>query len=92
METFPIPAKEQVSPENQVIFDNLNKLIGFVPNLYAVFAHSKNALGNYLTLQNGKTLLRAAEREVIRFSAGLHSFHWPFVREYRMAHLSQERL
>jgi len=36
-----------------------------VPNLYATFAHSEHALGNYLTLQNGKSSLTAKEREVI---------------------------
>lgn len=65
MNTFSIPVKAQVSPANQVIFDNLTKMAGRVPNLYATFAHSENALGNYLTLQNGKSSLRVKEREVI---------------------------
>lgn len=65
MNSFPIPTKAQVSPANQVIFDNLTKMAGRVPNLYAAFAHAENALGNYLTLQNGKSSLRAKEREVI---------------------------
>lgn len=65
MKTFPIPTKDQVSPANQLIFDNLTKMAGNVPNLYAVFAHSENALSNYLALQNGKSSLKAKEREVI---------------------------
>lgn len=65
MKNFPIPQREQVSPANQANFDNLKKAVGFVPNLFAIFAHSENGLGNYLTLQNGKTSLRAKEREVI---------------------------
>jgi uncharacterized peroxidase-related enzyme len=65
MKTFPIPTKEQVSPANQAIFDNLAKMVGHVPNLFAAFANSENALGNYLTLQNGKSSLRAKEREVV---------------------------
>ena len=40
-------------------------MAGHVPNLFAVFAHSENALGNYLTLGSGKTSLRAKEREVV---------------------------
>jgi AhpD family alkylhydroperoxidase len=36
-----------------------------VPNLYATFAHSDNALGTYLALQNAKSSLKAREREVI---------------------------
>lgn len=34
-------------------------------NLCATLAHSERALGNYLTLQNGKSSLNAKEREVI---------------------------
>jgi AhpD family alkylhydroperoxidase len=65
MKTFPIPTREQVSPANQTIFDSLTKMVGHVPNLFATFAHSENALGNYLTLQNGKSSLRGKEREVV---------------------------
>jgi len=65
MKNFPIPTTEQVSPANQALFGNLQKLVGFVPNLFATFAHSENALGNYLALQNAKTSLKAKEREVV---------------------------
>jgi len=65
MKTFPVPTREEVSPANQILFDNLTKMAGHVPNLFAVFAHSENALGNYLTLNGGKTSLRAKEREVV---------------------------
>ena len=63
--TFSVPTKEEVSENNQVIFDSLHKMIGFVPNLYAYFAKSDTALGDYLALQNRKSTLRAKEREVI---------------------------
>jgi AhpD family alkylhydroperoxidase len=65
MKTFQVPTREQVSPANQILFDNLAKMAGHVPNLFAVFAHSENALGNYLTLGSGKTSLRAKEKEVV---------------------------
>ncbi len=65
MKTFQVPTREQVSPNNQAIFDNLQKGLGFVPNLYATFAYSETALGDYLTLQNRKSSLKAKEREVI---------------------------
>nr|WP_198983107.1 carboxymuconolactone decarboxylase family protein [Herbaspirillum sp. ASV7] len=65
MNTFTIPTAATVSPANQAIFDTLRKGLGMVPNLYATFAHSEHALGNYLTLQNGKSSLTAKEREVI---------------------------
>ena len=63
--TFTVPTREEVSSNNQAIFDNLHKMIGFVPNLYAFYAHSETALGDYLALQNRKNTLSPKEREVI---------------------------
>jgi len=65
MKNFPIPTKQQVSTANQTIFGQLNGMVGFVPNLFAIFAHSDTALSDYLALQNRKSSLRAKEREVI---------------------------
>src|SRR6516164_5446863 len=65
MTAFSVPARDEVTPENQALFDNLKKALGFVPNLFATFAHSPTALGAYLTLQNAKSSLRPKEREVI---------------------------
>ncbi len=60
-----VPTRDEVSANNQALFDNLNKAVGFVPNLYATFAHSETALGDYLTFQNRKSTLKAKEKEVI---------------------------
>jgi uncharacterized peroxidase-related enzyme len=65
MTAFSVPTRDDVTPDNQAIFDNLKKALGFVPNLYATFAHSPTALGTYLALQNAKSSLRPKEREVI---------------------------
>jgi len=65
MKPIAVPTRDQVSPANQVIFDNLKKTIGSVPNLYAVYAHSENALGTYLALSNAKTSLKPKEKEVV---------------------------
>jgi AhpD family alkylhydroperoxidase len=65
MTTITVPKREDVAPANQAIFDNLHKALGFVPNLYATFAYSEHALGNYLALQNAKSSLNAKEREVV---------------------------
>lgn len=65
MKTISVPTKDQVTPANQALFDNLTKAIGSVPNLYAVYAHSENALGTYLALSNAKTSLKAKEKEVV---------------------------
>ena len=63
--TYTVPTRAEVSENNQVLFDNLQKGLGFVPNLYAYFAKSETALGDYLALQSRKSTLRAKEREVI---------------------------
>jgi len=65
MSHFSVPTREQVSPDNQAIFDNLKKMLSFVPNLYATFAHSATALGTYLALQNAKSSLTPKHREVV---------------------------
>ena len=65
MTHFAIPARADVSPENQAIFDKLNGMLKFVPNLYATFAHSQNALGTYLALQNAKSSLTSKQREIV---------------------------
>jgi uncharacterized peroxidase-related enzyme len=68
MSTFNVPTREDVSTNNQAIFDNLNKGLGFVPNLYATYAHSDTALENYLTFANAKTSLSAKEKEVVNLA------------------------
>lgn len=68
MSTFNVPKREEVSNNNQAIFDNLEKAVGFVPNLYATYAHSENALGNYLTFSNAKTSLKSKEKEVVNLA------------------------
>ncbi|MDE3234465.1 MAG: carboxymuconolactone decarboxylase family protein [Bacteroidota bacterium] len=65
MKKFAVPTRGEVSESNQVIFDNLKKGLGFVPNLYAYYAKNETALNDYLTLQNRKTTLKAKEREII---------------------------
>lgn len=68
MNTFNVPTREEVSENNQAIFDNLNKALGFVPNLYATYAHSDTALQNYLNFANAKTSLSAKEKEVVNLA------------------------
>jgi uncharacterized peroxidase-related enzyme len=65
MKTISVPTHAQVSSGNQAIFDKLQSQLGFVPNLYATFAHSETALSTYLALQSAKSSLSAKEREVI---------------------------
>ena len=65
MNNYTVPTREEVSADNQLIFDQLEKQIGFVPNLYAYYAHSPTALADYLALQNRRSTLRAKEREIV---------------------------
>ena len=68
MSKFEVPTRNDVSAANQAIFDKLESSVGFVPNLYATYAYSENALANYLTLSNAKTSLKAKEKEVINLA------------------------
>ena len=65
MNTFQVPTREEVSPTNQAIFDNLKSQVGFVPNLYATMAYSETALGDYLQFQSAKTSLSNKEKEIV---------------------------
>ena len=67
MTTFTVPTRDQVSAQNQTIFDNLQKGLGFVPNLYATFGLSDNGLGAYMAFQQSqaKGAFKAKEREAI---------------------------
>jgi uncharacterized peroxidase-related enzyme len=60
-----VPTREEVSPANQAIFDNLKKGLGMVPNLYATFAHSETALASYMSFQNAKSSISGKSREVV---------------------------
>ena len=65
MQKFEVPTRGEVSESNQILFDKLQKSVGFVPNLLAYFAKNETALADYLTLQNRKSTLRKKEIEVI---------------------------
>jgi uncharacterized peroxidase-related enzyme len=63
--TFKVPVRDEVSAANQTIFDSVKKSMGFVPNLYASFAHSEHALGTFLAAQGAKSSLTAKEKEIV---------------------------
>jgi uncharacterized peroxidase-related enzyme len=67
MPQFNVPTREEVSEKNRTIFDALEGQLGFVPNLYATYAHSDNALASYTSFSQSqaKGSLSAREREVI---------------------------
>jgi uncharacterized peroxidase-related enzyme len=65
MKTFTVPTRGEVTPANQEIFDNLQKALGFVPNLYATIAYSDNGLARFLAYQNAKSSLTNKEKEAV---------------------------
>ena len=42
--TLELPSKDQVSENNQAIFDHMKSAFGLVPDLYATFALNETAL------------------------------------------------
>jgi uncharacterized peroxidase-related enzyme len=46
-----VPARDQVSPESQALFDILKKRVGKVPNLYATMGYSSHALKAFLDME-----------------------------------------
>ena len=65
MATFNVPTRATVTENNQAVFDNLEKGLGFVPNIYATLALNETALPDYLAFQGRKTTLKAKEKEVV---------------------------
>ncbi len=65
MKNFNVPTRDEVSENNQQIFDKLQQGLGFVPNLFATIAHSDTALERYLDFQSSKTSLSNKEKEAI---------------------------
>ena len=65
MSKFNVPTRAEVSEANQAIFDNLQKGLGFVPNLYAAMGHSENALSSFLAFSGAPTSFSKKEKEVI---------------------------
>lgn len=65
MRPFDVPARDDVTEENQKIFDDLKSKVGFVPNIYATYAYSRHAPARYLTFANGPTSLNNKEKEAV---------------------------
>lgn len=65
MKKFTVPAREEVTPANQEVFDHIKKAIGKVPNLWASMAYSENGLSTYFSLATAKTSLTGKEKEIV---------------------------
>lgn len=62
---FQVPTLENVSEKNRSILSAIKDKVGMVPNIYATYALSNNALERYTTFANGKTSFNNKEKEVI---------------------------
>ncbi|MEO6315275.1 MAG: carboxymuconolactone decarboxylase family protein [Chitinophagaceae bacterium] len=67
MKTIQVPTREIVSIDAQLLFDQVQKRMGKVPNLYATVGYSAVALKALLTLNDilSHSKFTATEREVI---------------------------
>ena len=64
---FEVPAYETASPDAKLVFDQLKKASGKVPNLYATIGYSGNALSSYMTYVQAQ-----AKRQFSRQRQGSH--------------------
>jgi AhpD family alkylhydroperoxidase len=67
---YTIPTNETAPEASLPLYANLEKAIGFLPNLYAYIGHSSNALQTYLAYQTGnaKGVFNAKQREAINLA------------------------
>jgi len=70
MRKIDVPTRNQVDPKAQRIFDNLEKNLGMVPNLYATIGYSSDALENFLNYSDkaGKSSFSKREIEAIKLA------------------------
>jgi uncharacterized peroxidase-related enzyme len=67
MKTIQVPVREQVGAEAQVIFDQYQKRLGKVPNLYATIGYSGSALKGFVDFETALNhgVFTGKEREAI---------------------------
>jgi hypothetical protein len=82
MRAFDVPTREQVAPAAQAVFDNLQKALGMVPNLYAFIGKSANALVSYVAFQ------QAQARGTFDAASGRRC-SWPYPRSTAAATASR---
>ncbi|MDR3023042.1 carboxymuconolactone decarboxylase family protein [Chryseobacterium sp.] len=67
MNIINVPSREEVGQDSQLIFDQIKKTMGKVPNLYATIGYSSHALKGLLGLEEelNKGIFTAKEKEAI---------------------------
>jgi len=65
MNKFPIPGSGDVTGANDNLFAHMERVIGFVPNIYAVFAHSARALPALMCLEGMPSVFNEKEKTAV---------------------------
>jgi uncharacterized peroxidase-related enzyme len=67
MKKITVPTIEEVSADSKVLFENIHRKMGKVPNLYATMGYSSHALKAFLDMdaELSKGVFNAKEREAI---------------------------
>lgn len=67
MKKLSVINKAQASEQSRQIFEQIEKSVGMLPNIYAVIGNSSNALGSYLTFSDAQKngSFNSKEREAI---------------------------
>ncbi|MFC3562841.1 carboxymuconolactone decarboxylase family protein [Pedobacter jamesrossensis] len=67
MKTIKVPNREEVSPQSQLLFDQISASIGKVPNLYAAIGYSPQTLKGFLQFDGALAggIFSAKEKEAI---------------------------
>jgi len=75
MKHYTIYKHETAAPEALPVFDATTEKRGFVPNVYAVYGGTPNALNGFAALTAGFTngTLTPAEREVVLLTTSIHN-------------------
>jgi len=62
---FNFKKREEISPDDQAVYDSAEKQLGFVPNMYRIIANSDHALSRYVRAEFSRSTLSSTEQEII---------------------------
>ena len=67
MKTINVPKREDVSPDSQLLFDQITKKLGKLPNLYSVIGYSAGTLKGFLQFDAAMTggVFSVKEKEAV---------------------------
>ena len=75
MKHYTIHTSETAPAETRPVLDGLKKMIGFVPNVFAVMGGTSSALNGFVevTTRFGGSSLTATEREIVHIAASVEN-------------------